>query len=100
MVEISHVAPGDAASEPERLAEAFEYASDEIRAALTLTRRAAESRLDYASDLVARLPQVLELLDRGLIDWPRARVFVDGTAHLSVTEAGQWLRSWQTVLPI
>jgi hypothetical protein len=87
MVEISHAAPGDAASEPERLAEAFEYAADEIRAALTLTRRAAKTRLDYATDLVSRLPQVRELLEQGSIDWAKARGFVDGTAHLSVTAA-------------
>jgi hypothetical protein len=87
MVEISDAAPGDAASDPERLAEAFEHAADEIRAALTLTRRAAETRLDYAADLVGRLPQVGELLERGSIDWAKARVFVDGTAHLNITAA-------------
>lgn len=87
MTEIAHAAPGDASSEPERLEETFDYAADEIRAALTLTRRAAEIRLDYATDLVGRLPRVLELLDGGLIDWAKARGFVDGTAHLTVEEA-------------
>jgi hypothetical protein len=87
MVEIAHAAPGDASSAPLRVDEAFEYAADEIRAALCLTRRSAESRLDYATDLVTRLPQVLELLDAGVIDWAKARVFVDGTAHLTVDEA-------------
>jgi hypothetical protein len=99
MVEISRAAHGDASSEPERLAEAFEYASDEIRAALTLTRRAADTRLDYASDMVARLPQVLGLLDHGDIDWPKARVFVDGTAHLCVTEARSVLGQLADVAP-
>jgi hypothetical protein len=87
MVEIAHAAPGEAGSGVERLGEAFEYAADEIRAALTLTRRAAETHLDNATDLVGRLLQVLELLDHGLIDWAKARVFVDTTCHLEVDEA-------------
>ena len=57
-VEISYAAPGDAGSEPERLAEAFRFASDEIRAALALTRRSAEYRLAFATDLKERLPRV------------------------------------------
>jgi hypothetical protein len=87
MVEISHAAPGEVDCDVERLDEAFEYAADEIRAALTLTRKAAETRLDYATDLVSRLPRVLELLDAGVIDWAKARVLIDGTSHLMVEEA-------------
>lgn len=82
-VEISYAAPGGADSEAERLSEAFEYASDEIRAALALSRRAAEYRLSMAADLLERLPQVWDLFDRGLIDQARARAFSDGTAHVS-----------------
>jgi hypothetical protein len=86
-VEISHSAPGNAESPAERIEEAAEYASDEIRAALTLTRRAAESRLSDASELVERLARIWEMLDRGLIDWPRARVIINGTEHLLESEA-------------
>ena len=78
MVEISYAAPGGRDVEPGRLLEAFEYASDEIRAALSLTRRGGEYRLGFAVDVVERLPRVFELLDRGLIDVARARVLVDG----------------------
>ncbi len=87
MVEVSYAAPGSESSEPERLEEAFEYASDEVRAALVLTRRNAEYRLSFASDLVERLPRVWELLDEGLIDLARARVVANGTAHLDTDEA-------------
>jgi len=86
-VEISHSAPGNAESPAERIEEAAEFASDEIRAALTLTRRAAESRLSDASELVERLPRIWEMLDRGLIDWPRARVIINGVEHLPESEA-------------
>jgi hypothetical protein len=86
-VEIAYSAPGNAESPSERIEEAAEFASDEIRAALTLTRRAAESRLSEASDLVERLPRVWEMLDQGLIDWPRARVIINGTEHLPQSEA-------------
>jgi len=87
MVEISHAAPGDAVSEPERMGEAFEFASDEIRAALTLTRRSAKYRLSFASDLMERLPEVWRLFTRGVLDLPRVRVIASGTAHLDEEEA-------------
>ncbi|MEE8405761.1 MAG: DUF222 domain-containing protein [Acidimicrobiia bacterium] len=86
-VEISYSAPGNAESPAERIEEAAEFTSDEIRAALTMTRRAAESRLSEASDLVERLPRVWEMLDQGLIDWPRARVIIHGTEHLPESNA-------------
>ncbi|MGD2101446.1 MAG: DUF222 domain-containing protein [Acidimicrobiia bacterium] len=81
-VEMSYAAPGGRDSDPERLSEAFEYAADELRPALTLSRRAAEFRLCLASDVVERLPEVWELFHRGLIDYPKVRVFSDGTLHV------------------
>lgn len=99
MVEVSYAAPRNAVSEPERLLEAFEYASDEIRAALTLTRRAAEYRLGLASDVVERVPRVFELLDQGLIDVPRARVLVDGTSHVSQETARSVVSQLADVAP-
>ncbi len=86
-VEISYCAPGDPDSPAERVEEAFEFASDEIRAALTLTRNAGNKRLDLSTDLYQRLPQVYELLEQGLIDLSRARIIVDRTAHLGETTA-------------
>jgi hypothetical protein len=60
----------------------FELASSEIRAALTWTRRAAESHLDLALCLVEKYPQVWSALHRGTIDLPRARVIINQTCHL------------------
>ncbi|MFP5333113.1 MAG: DUF222 domain-containing protein [Acidimicrobiia bacterium] len=67
--------------------EAFDGTVFELRGALRWTRRAAESEVDFATDLMARLPSVLSALRRGLIDRRRAHVIADGTAHLSVAHA-------------
>jgi hypothetical protein len=85
--EIAHAPPGDAASEAHRLSEPSEFAADELRPALNITRSAAESRLSLALDLCERLPKVWDMLSTGLIDLPRARVIADGTAHLEWDEA-------------
>jgi protein involved in temperature-dependent protein secretion len=66
--EIAHTAPGDAGSPAERFQEAAEFASTEIRAALNMTRRAADNRLSWAMDLRERLPHVWEMLDQGVLD--------------------------------
>ena len=87
MIEISHCPPGDAGSPAERHAEVDEFASDEIRAALRWTRRAADSQLDLAWHLRNRLPQVWDALHAGQIDLPRARVIASGTSHLSEESA-------------
>ncbi len=57
-------------------------AAAEIRAALHLTRRAADTELSFALDLGRRLPQVLEMLMSGLIDVRRARTIDRYTCHL------------------
>ncbi|MEX1209079.1 MAG: DUF222 domain-containing protein [Acidimicrobiia bacterium] len=67
---------------PDDLDLAWEAAATEIRAALRLTRRAAESDLDLAIDLARRLPRVLRSLAAGDIDSRRARVLSHGTSHL------------------
>jgi hypothetical protein len=59
----------------------------EIRAALRLTRRNAESELEFALDLRVRLPRLAEALAEGLVDRRRAGVLVRHTAHLSVAAA-------------
>ena len=57
-------------------------AATEIRVALRLTRRAAESQLDVALALRRRLPLVFEALCDGSIDMPRVWVLVSDTSHL------------------
>jgi hypothetical protein len=66
---------------------ATESAAAEIRVALRLTRRAADTELNLALDLGRRLPRVWELLAAGDIDLRRARTITHGTAHLSITQA-------------
>ena len=65
--------------DPESAAHA---AAAEIRAALHLTRRTADSELSLAIDLTNRLPQVWKALAAGNIDQRRARVIADATVHL------------------
>jgi hypothetical protein len=98
-VETAYSAPGGADSLIERLDEPFEYASDEIRAALTLTRRSAEYRLSMASDIIERLPRVWDMLSQGLIDYPRARVFADGTCHVPEDAARSVVRQLAELAP-
>jgi len=62
---------------------AHRSAATEIRAALTLTRRAAETELDLALDTRQRLPQVWQALARGDIDVRKARVIASTTSHLT-----------------
>jgi hypothetical protein len=64
-----------------------EFAADEVRAALVLTRRAAEAQLWVAYDLVSRLPQVYAAMLAGVLDEPRARVFSEWTLELSAEQA-------------
>lgn len=59
----------------------------EIRAALRLTRRAADSELAVARELRERLPQVWQALASGVIDRRRANLIVDHTSHLALTQA-------------
>jgi hypothetical protein len=57
-------------------------AADEIRAALTLTRRSAEVQLGFARQLVDDYPRLWAALSSGSIDVPRAMVVVSQTCHL------------------
>ena len=66
---------------------AHESAEAEIRAALRLTRRAADTELDLALSLRRRLPAVHRLLHEGRLDGRRARVIANATSHLSVAAA-------------
>ncbi len=66
---------------------AVEAAATEIRCALRLTRRAADTELLYALDLRDRLPGVWASLAAGRIDVRRAKTIVRATEHLSVAHA-------------
>jgi len=66
---------------------AHEAASTEIRAALRLTRRGADSQLEVAVGLRRRLPRVWRALRDGDIDVPRARVLLSTTSHLDENTA-------------
>jgi hypothetical protein len=71
-----------------RTAAPTEFAFDEVRAALVLTRRGADAVCGLAFDLVVRLPAVHAAMLAGVLDEPRARVFCDWTADLSAGHAG------------
>ncbi len=70
-----------------RMAAPNEFSADEVRAALVLTRRAAEAQFWLAHDLVTRLPQVYAAMDAGVLDEPRARVMSEWTTELSLDQA-------------
>ena len=59
----------------------IEHVADEVAAALTLTRRAA-NRLVSVCGYLERLPAVRAALAAGVIDWARAVVFADELAAL------------------
>ena len=65
------------------LREPNEFAADEVRAALRLTRSAAKRLCDLAWDLHRRLPAVLAAMCDGRLDQPRAQVFSTFTDGLS-----------------
>jgi hypothetical protein len=64
----------------------MEHVGDELAAALTLTGRASDRLLSLSAGL-ARLGATLAALTEGLIDWPRAMVFVDELAALADGDA-------------
>ena len=59
-----------------------EFAPDEIRAALRLTRSSATMQLHLGWQLCERLPAVLARLEAGVLDLPRARILCEWTADL------------------
>ena len=69
-------------SPPERTEWPQEYAADEIRLALTLTRRAADDLVGTAFVVVERTPDAWAALRAGRIDLPRARVLAAETCAL------------------
>ena len=72
--------PGAESGFPEVISE---FASYELALALTLTGRSAEGYLDFAVELVTRLPKTLAALEAGEIDIIRARIIAEATHVLS-----------------
>lgn len=87
IAELAHSAPCHADDPPRRSDEVDELIPDDVRAALVLTRRAADHLVALALGLRERLPRVWEALQRGAIDVARARVLLERTDHLDETAA-------------
>ncbi|WP_433417942.1 DUF222 domain-containing protein [Microtetraspora malaysiensis] len=92
------------ASGMEKMPEPDKNSPDEIRAALRLTRRAAEREYGLAYDLKVRLPMVRDALEAGTIDKTRAVVFCDWLEDIPIElaravaghllpNAGRWTTS-------
>lgn len=82
MVELAHCAEGSSYSPAMRVHERQDFASDEVRAALSLTRRSAETQLGLAVELVERLPRILEAFRAGRLSLAKVWVIVRATSHL------------------
>jgi len=82
MSEVVFSSPGDAGSGVERSYSEAEYAAVEVAAALRLTRRSAEAKVNRAVSLSGRLCRVLTAFSEGRIDLPKVRVFDATLGHL------------------
>ena len=82
MVEVGLCGIGSADEPVRRMAAPDEFSADEIRAALVLTRRAADAQFWLAHDLLTRLPAVHAAMNAGVLDEPRARVRSEWTTEL------------------
>ncbi|MEA1903236.1 MAG: DUF222 domain-containing protein, partial [Actinomycetota bacterium] len=85
--EVATAVPTGEDGPPERSQEWYEYANMEVRAALTLTRRAADNEISNAHDLLERYPMVWEALESGSIDMRKALTILRGISHLDVGDA-------------
>jgi hypothetical protein len=82
MAEVAHCPPGDADAPVERSPSEVEYAAVEIAAALTLTRRTAESLLETALTLTGRLRRVWNSFASGVLDMHKTRELTRQLGHL------------------
>ncbi len=82
MVEVGLCGVGPVDDPVRRMAVPDEFSANEIRAALVLTRRAADAQFWLAHDLLTRLPAVHAAMDAGVLDEPRARVLSEWTIEL------------------
>jgi hypothetical protein len=83
MVEVGLCDPEADNDEVARLAESTPYAADEIRAALSWTRRAADPELDFAETLVLRMPAVFTALEARKICRSKAWLLADLCSDLT-----------------
>lgn len=93
LVGVGAVAAAYRELEPDDAEAAFDGAAFELRCAVRWTRRRADAEMDLATDLLVRLPMVLEALRSGRIDRARAKVICDGVRHLGVAEAREVARA-------
>ncbi len=77
----------DSADSTHRLTEPDQWSSDEVRAALGLTRKAANLLVGEAHGVVHRLPELGAAMAAGELDQARARVLADWTLELSESHA-------------
>ncbi|HZC52850.1 MAG TPA: DUF222 domain-containing protein, partial [Mycobacterium sp.] len=82
MAAIAHCPPGDADSPVARTDGQVEFAADEIRAALTWTRRKADTELGLALRLAGELSPTWRYLHEGKIDVGRVWVINNATSVL------------------
>jgi hypothetical protein len=82
MAEVALSPPGHVDSPVERSSFEAEYAACEIAAALTLTRRSAETQLADALSMTGRLRRVWERLATGDIDLRKTRELIRLLGHL------------------
>jgi hypothetical protein len=73
--------------QPMGLVHAAEAASAEIRAAMHMTRRAADRELEFAMHLRTRLPGVGDAFANGTLDRRRVGVLIFETIHLTIDQA-------------
>jgi hypothetical protein len=64
----------------------YEIGTEEVRLALTMTRREADAVVDLARALHKRLPETKAALQRGAISVEHARIVFRGTEHCTDTE--------------
>jgi hypothetical protein len=91
VAEVALCPPGDASSPVERNPEEVEYAAVEIAAALTLTRRAAETLLERALWLSRGGWRVWEAVHRGDMDVAKATEYQRHLSHLDAETVGSVL---------
>lgn len=85
MIDVAHL---ESALGSKRSSKPIEFSEVEIATALSWTKRAAMRQLQLALDLKQRLPNVLEALCAGTIDYPKVLVFADVTTPVeTVAEA-------------
>ena len=82
VAEVAHCPPGNADSPVERSPGEIEYASAEIAAGLTLTRRAADGLMNRALWLTSSGRRVLEMMRAGAVGADKVKVFESSLSHL------------------